>query len=100
MPGSAERLSDIVRLSRDAATPPTGTDAASVASRQHAVDLFVARRHVIEHVMEIACERAQVFRKRFRIENFRKPPQTNQSIDRGRKIDPAERHFWREVDAA
>src|SRR5215471_977963 len=34
------------------------------------------------------------------IENLRQPPQPDQTIDRGREVDPAERQLWRQVHAA
>src|SRR5262245_46264598 len=72
----------------------------SLPPRQHTVEIGVRRRHVVEARVELARLRADVFLEVAGIEDLRQPAQPDQAVDRGRKIDPAKRHFRRQMHAA
>src|SRR5262245_41810791 len=71
----------------------------SLPPRQHTVEIGVRRRHMIEALVEITRQRADVFLEMLGVEDLRQPPQPDQAIDRGREVDPAERQFWRQMHA-
>ena len=66
---------------------------------QQFVELSLGRRLVIAARVEIAHDGPQVLGKHLRIQDAREPAQADEPIDRRRKIDPAERHAGRQIDA-
>src|SRR5262245_2854765 len=79
--------------------PGSAERATSTPSCEQACDLIVVRRHMIEHGVEFAGQVAQILRKARRIENLRQPPEPDQPIDRGWKVDPAEWQLGGQMDA-
>ena len=100
-----ERHQDARRPARQSAPGTPGRACASAAasarlrSGQDAVECGVVGLGLIEQLEELARRDADVFGKSVRIEQPRDPPQPDGAVDRGRRVDPAERQPRREVDA-
>src|SRR6202035_511674 len=96
---SAAASSTNTKLRIRSAPIRSATLAAGLRAGEDAVELRLAHRGLVEQLDEIARDAADVLGKFFRIEQAGDPAQPDHAVDRGRRVDPAERQARRQIDA-